>query len=44
MTLSMTMITDEESNTNIMPRGSIKINFNITDYPFLYQLLMSNES
>lgn len=28
MTLNMTMITDEDSNTNIMPRGSIKINFN----------------
>lgn len=27
MTLNMTMITDEDS-TNIMPRGSIKINFN----------------
>lgn len=28
MTLNMTMITDEDSNTNIMPRGLIKINFN----------------
>lgn len=28
MTLNMTIITDEDSNTNIMPRGLIKINFN----------------
>lgn len=26
--MTLNMITDEDSNTNIMPRGSIKINFN----------------